>query len=191
MKKIILDLAVTLDGFIEGPNGETDWCILDDEAEFEKSDFAQFLNGVDTIFYGKTSYDLWGNYQPGVNAGAAMKSIFALVHSKMKYVFSGTNYPGNERTNYIHTNSDTTLNEHVQKIKKQNGKDIWLYGGAKLITTFVNLDLVDVYRLAVHPVILGGGKPLFENIAERKDLKLTGLASSKGGVVMLNYEAKK
>ena len=109
----------------------------------------------------------------------------------MKYVFSGTNYPGNERTNYIHTNSDTTLNEHVQKIKKQNGKDIWLYGGAKLITTFVNLDLVDVYRLAVHPVILGGGKPLFENIAERKDLKLTGLASSKGGVVMLNYEAKK
>lgn len=59
MRKVILDLAVTLDGYIEGPNGEIDWCILDDDMEFEK-----FIESVDTILYGRVSYDAWGNYQP-------------------------------------------------------------------------------------------------------------------------------
>jgi dihydrofolate reductase len=189
MKKIILDLAVTLDGFIEGPNGEIDWCIVDEEPDFEKSEFGEFLTSIDTIFYGRISYDLWGNYEPDENAGAAMKSIFASVHSKAKYVFSETNHKSSDKATYLHSNSNATLNEQVKKIKQQPGKDIWLYGGAKLITTFINLELVDVYRLAVHPVILGAGKPLFANIAERKCLKLTRTTSSKSGVVVMNYEA--
>lgn len=52
MKRIILNLAVTLDGFIEGPNGEVDWCIMDDDMNFDG-----FLNSIDTIFYGRVSYD--------------------------------------------------------------------------------------------------------------------------------------
>jgi dihydrofolate reductase len=63
MRKIILDLAVTLDGFIEGPNGEIDWCIMDEDMKF-----TDFLAGIDTIFYGRISYELWGNYQPDDNA---------------------------------------------------------------------------------------------------------------------------
>ncbi len=55
-RRIILDLAVTLDGFIEGPKGEIDWCIMDSEMGF-----TDFLNQIDTIFYGRKSYDLWGN----------------------------------------------------------------------------------------------------------------------------------
>ncbi|MCH5690329.1 hypothetical protein LWM68_42535 [Niabella sp. W65] len=54
MKKVILDLAVSLDGFIEGPNGEIDWCIMDDDMNFNR-----FLESVDTIFYGRASYDAW------------------------------------------------------------------------------------------------------------------------------------
>ena len=57
MRKVILDLAVTLDGFIEGPNGEIDWCIVDGEMNFD-----EFLSDIDTIFYGRISYDLWGKY---------------------------------------------------------------------------------------------------------------------------------
>jgi dihydrofolate reductase len=188
MKKIILDLAVTLDGFIEGPNGEIDWCVVDEEPDFENSEFGEFLSGIDTIFYGRVSYDLWGNYEPEENAGAAMKSIFASVHSKTKYVFSATNHKSDKNAIYLNSGSDSTLQQQVEEIKRQPGKDIWLYGGAKLITTFINLDLVDVYRLAVHPVILGAGKPLFANIAERKCLKLTRSSSWKSGVVILVYE---
>lgn len=189
MKKIILDLAVTLDGFIEGPNGEIDWCVVDEEADFENSEFGQFLTSIDTIFYGRVSYDLWGNYKPDENAGAAMKSIFASVHSKTKYVFSATNNKDDKNAIYLNSGSDSILQQQVEEIKRQPGKDIWLYGGAKLITTFINLNLVDIYRLAVHPVILGAGKPLFANIAERKSLKLIRSSSWKSGVVILVYEA--
>ncbi|MDA6141601.1 hypothetical protein OSK03_27925, partial [Escherichia coli] len=58
-RKIILDLAVTLDGFIEGKNGEVDWCIMDSEM-----DFINFLNQIDTILYGRKSYVEWGEYTP-------------------------------------------------------------------------------------------------------------------------------
>ncbi len=77
MKKVILDLAMTLDGFIEGPNGEIDWCIMDDDMDFDG-----FLSGIDTIFYGRVSYDTRGNYQPDASAGAAEQSLWKNVHCK-------------------------------------------------------------------------------------------------------------
>ena len=58
-RRIILDLATTLDGFIEGKNGEVDWCIMDTDMGF-----TNFLNQIDTILYGRKSYDLWGQYIP-------------------------------------------------------------------------------------------------------------------------------
>ncbi|MFP3488859.1 dihydrofolate reductase, partial [Staphylococcus sp. SIMBA_130] len=58
-RRVILDLAVTLDGFIEGPNGEVDWCIMESDMGF-----TNFLNQIDTILYGRKSYDLWGQYIP-------------------------------------------------------------------------------------------------------------------------------
>jgi dihydrofolate reductase len=54
------------------------------------------------------------------------------------------------------------------EIKQQSGKDIWLYGGGKLITSFMNPGLIDIFRLAIHPVILGSGKPLFNNILKKE-----------------------
>lgn len=71
MKKVILDLAVTLDGFIEGPNGEIDWCIMDDDMDFDG-----FLSGIDTIFYGRVSYETWGNFQPDENASPAEQMLW-------------------------------------------------------------------------------------------------------------------
>jgi dihydrofolate reductase len=76
----------------------------------------------------------------------------------------------------------------VNELKSQPGKDIWLYGGASLITTFMNLGLVDNYLLAVHPVILGGGKPLFSDLKDRTNLKLNGVVTSKSGVILVDYE---
>lgn len=181
MKKIILDLAVTLDGFIEGPNGEIDWCIMDDDMDFDG-----FLSSIDTIFYGRVSYDMWGNYQPEENAGPEEQNLWKAVHSKNKYVFSGQKRE-NEKAVFI--NSDIT--EAVAEIKKQGGKDIWLYGGAGLIKTFIELNLIDVYRISVHPIALGKGKPLFEDLKERLNLQLIKTNVFKSGVVQLIYEPVK
>lgn len=178
MRKVILDLAVTLDGFIEGPDGEIDWCVMDDDMDFDG-----FLSTVDTIFYGRVSYDLWGNFQPEENASEAEKAFWKTIHSKEKIVFSG-NPKVDDRATFI----SSDIAAKVAEIKKESGKDIWLYGGARLITTFIDFGLVDVYRLSVHPTVLGNGKPLFENLKERINLELTDTKVFKSGVVQLIYK---
>ena len=187
MRKIILDLAVTLDGFIEGPNGEIDWCILDDDGDFKNSDFGRFLDTVDTILYGRISYDLWGEYQPKPDAGATMKALFEAVHSKKKIVFSNT-IPQTITKKVTYVNDD--LVTWASELRKQPGKDIWLYGGAKLITGFINAGLVNTYRLAVHPIILGSGKPLFDQIQQRHPLRLVSSTPTSSGLIVLVYESQ-
>jgi dihydrofolate reductase len=186
MRKIILNLAVTLDGFIEGPNGEIDWLDTneDEDASFETI-FGEFLSGIDTIFYGRVSYDLWGNYQPEETAPPMIKELYKAIHTKKKYVFSRTKSDDSKAT-FIPADKETVL-----EILQQPGKDIWLYGGGQLITSFMNMGLVDVYQLAVYPVILGAGKPLFKDIKERVGLKLVEVKSSASGVATLHYEANK
>ncbi|PLR95741.1 dihydrofolate reductase family protein [Bacillus sp. T33-2] len=176
--RIILDLAVTLDGFIEGKNGEIDWCIMDSEMEF-----INFLNQIDTILYGRKSYDLWGQFTPEIEVTDTEKEIWKLVHSKEKYVFSKTQKGTDNKAIFINDN----ILEEVNKLKNKPGKDIWLYGGASLITTFINLGLVDEYRLSVHPVILGEGKPLFIDIKQRWNLKMVNTRTFSSGVVQLIY----
>lgn len=77
--------------------------------------------------------------------------------------------------------------EEVNKLKERSGKDIWLYGGASLITTFINLGLVDVFRLSIHPVVLGEGKPLFVDIKQRLNLKMVRTKTFSSGVVQIIY----
>lgn len=178
MRKVILDLAATLDGFIEGPNGEIDWCIMDDDMDFDG-----FLSSIDTIFYGRVSYDTWGNFQPDTNASEAEQRLWQDIHTKKKYVFSSQNRQDDKAT-FI--NSD--IANKVAEIKRQDGKDIWLYGGASLIKTFIQSGLIDTYRISVHPIALGSGKPLFENLHERIRLKLIKANIFKSGVVQLIYQ---
>lgn len=178
MKKVILNLAVTLDGFIEGPNAEVNWCIMDDDMDFDS-----FLASVDTIFYGRVSYDAWGTYQPDMDASLAEKTMWQTIHAKDKFIFS-SQYRQDEHATLIQQNIVNRVNE----IKKQDGQDIWLYGGASLIKTFISAGLIDVYKLSVHPIVLGNGKPLFEGLKNRIGLRLTKTRVFKSGVVELTYE---
>jgi dihydrofolate reductase len=180
-RRIILDLAVTLDGFIEGKNGELDWCIMDEEM-----DFTTFLNQLDTILYGRKSYDLWGQYTAEMEQDDSEKEIWDLIHRKEKYVFSRTQKGMDNNATFINDN----ILEEVNKLKNKPGKDIWLYGGASLITTFINLGLVDEFRLSVHPVILGEGTPLFIDIKQRLNLNMVSTRKFSSGVVQLIYHLK-
>ncbi|AEV97047.1 hypothetical protein A4D02_18235 [Niastella koreensis] len=180
MRKIILNLATTLDGFIEGANGELDWCILEEDMHFDS-----FLKAIDTIFYGRVSYDLWGNYQPDAAASDLEKQIYSAIQSKEKFVFSSQPRADNKAT-FISTDVVTA----IEKIRNQPGKDIWLYGGAQLITTFIENGLVDEYMISVHPTALGAGKPLF-NIPARLNLALAETKVFKSGVVQLIYTPNK
>lgn len=183
MRKIILNLAVTLDGFIEGPNGEIDWCIVDEDiggTEF----LGDLLAEIDTIFYGRISYDMWKSYQPDPGESPQIAKAYASINSMKKFVFSST-----KRTDDGATFIDGDIRELVEELRRQPGKNIWLFGGSKLLTSFINMNLVDIYQLAVHPILLGSGKPLFQDIQQRVGLKLLSATPSRSGVVMLHYEA--
>lgn len=178
-RKVILDLAVTLDGLIEGENGEIDWCIMDEEMNFD-----DFLNQIDTIFYGRKSYEAWGEYQPSNEDTEEEQQMWDKINTKEKYVFSKQFKFEGKNLNVI--NKD--MIKEVKEIKSKPGKDIWLYGGSSLITSFINYGLVDELRLSVHPVILGKGKPLFIDITERQELKHAYTRTYQSGVVQLVYQ---
>ncbi|MFS0861118.1 dihydrofolate reductase family protein [Fredinandcohnia sp. 179-A 10B2 NHS] len=177
-RRVVLDLAVTLDGLIEGPKGEIDWCIMDPEMKF-----IDFLHSIDTILYGRKSFDLWGEYASQAVESDDDKEMWDVIHSKEKIVFTRNQNLTDTKITYI---TDHIL-EEVTKLKNKPGKDIWLYGGASLITTFINLGLVDEFRLSVHPVVLGEGKPLFIDIKQRVNLKLVDSRRFSSGVVQLIY----
>jgi len=169
MRKVILQLAVSLDGFIEGPGGEFDWCFTDDDYGM-----TDFFKRIDAIFIGRKSYEL------ALSMGGSAPPGFPALR---EYVFS--NSLSKVDGNRVLVNGN--LSEEVNKIKNEPGKDIWLFGGASLTSSLINLDLVDEMSLAVHPILLGAGKPLFENLPGRVALKLINSITYPSGLVMLSY----
>ncbi len=182
MRKVIMCLAMSFDGFIEGPNGEIDWIVFDAEGG---SDLMAFIKEIDTVIYGRVSYEMWGNVPLTDESSEFEKSFYGDLFKMDRYVFSRTasNLPGNAKV----INSGAA--ELVADLKSKPGKHIWLYGGASLITTFMNLDLVDEFRIAVMPVVLGKGKPLFQDIERRANLRLVKTQQSDSGVLAVVYEA--
>ena len=172
MRKIVLQLAVSLDGFIEDAQGQFDWCFV--EQNYGMSDF---FERIDSTFMGRKSYELTLSMADQVPPG----------FPKLKeYVFSNT--LNEAKDGRVIVKGD--IKKEVEKIKNEEGKDIWLFGGAELISSLMNLKLVDEIMLAVHPVILGGGKPLFKEIKERTWLTLTDHKVYPDGLVFLNYSLK-
>jgi len=170
MRKVVLQLAVSLDGFIEGPGGEFDWCFTDDDYGM-----TDFFKRIDAIFIGRKSYELTLSM-----GGSAPPGFPAL----KEYVFS--NSLRRVEGDRILVNGN--LVEVVNNIKNQPGKDIWLYGGAALTSSLINMNLVDEMALAVHPILLGAGKPLFENLPGRVSLQLSSAQTYPSGLVMLAYK---
>jgi dihydrofolate reductase len=173
MRKVILQLAVSLDGFIEGPNGEYDWCLTDQDYGM-----TDFFERIDSVFYGRKSYELTLSLEDSIDMGA-MPGFPKL----REYVFSTTLKTVKPGATLI--NGD--IEAEVRRIKNEPGKDIWLFGGASLTASLLNLSLVDEISLAVHPIILGGGKPLFSQITGRTPLTLMDTKRYSSGLVSLTY----
>jgi dihydrofolate reductase len=173
MRKIILQLAISLDGFIEGPNGEYDWCYTDQDYGM-----TDFFKRVDSVFIGRKSYEMSLGMETADNSWMP----------KLKeYVFSNTITSVKEGAFLVKGN----IKSEIEKIKEEPGKDIWLFGGASLTKALINERLVDEMSLAVHPILLGAGKLLFTDIQERIKLELTNSKSYSSGLVMLTYNVLK
>ncbi|MBC8988348.1 dihydrofolate reductase [Pedobacter sp. N36a] len=173
-RKLILGLAVTLDGYIEGPNGEYDWCFTDQDYALNK-----FFSQIDSLFIGRKSYEIAQQHAENNNG--------EIVPGMQEHVFSTTLKTVRDGATLIAANSMI----EAKKIKEQPGKDIWLYGGAELSDAMMKADLIDELWLSVHPILLGSGKPLFRVQDSQHQLRLLESKTYETGLVSLRYRINK
>lgn len=172
MRKVVLNLAVSLDGFIEGPNGEYDWCLTDQDYGM-----TEFFGRTDTMFIGRKSYEMIAGsedeYFPTMNKIYVFSdTLTSVAHNKVEVI----------------TSAD--FDSKVNAVLNGNGADIWLFGGAGLTSAMLAKRLVSGMLLSVHPLILGAGKPLFQNLQNRVELLLEDTITYDTGLVQLKYVLK-
>jgi dihydrofolate reductase len=167
-RRLRYQVAVSLDGFITGPNGEADWIVMDSSI-----DFAALYNEFDTAVMGRKTYEA------GLALGGRveMPGIDVVVFSQ---TLPPSGYPGVRITNHDPA-------EIVAGLKAKAGKDIWLFGGGELFRTLLDAGLVDSVEVAVMPVLLGSGIPLLPPGASTT-LKLVDQKTlSRSGIVVMSY----
>jgi dihydrofolate reductase len=170
MRKVIAGFAASLDGYIEGPNGEYDWILIDKEI-----DFAAQMKRFDTFLYGRKTYEkvlpMTNKLTPGIS----------------NYVFSTT-------LTEVHK-SFTLVKEDIKKavtqIKEQEGKDIAVFGGASLLASLLNFQLVDELSVSIIPVLLGQGKPMVAVLNHKVGLSFIESKTYGNGTLHITYKVNK
>ncbi|MFF8710827.1 dihydrofolate reductase family protein [Streptomyces sp. NPDC015184] len=186
MRKIVLMASMSLDGFMEGPDREIDWHVVDDELHRH---FNELLATMGGFLEGRVTYqlmeDFWPTADSDPSATETTVEFAGIWRETPKIVFSRTlEHVGRNAT--IRREIDA---EEMRALKAQPGGDLCL-GGADLGAAFMRLGLVDEYRVYVHPVLIGRGKPLFPESAARTGLRLVESRAFGNGVVLLRHERR-
>ena len=181
MRKIIAGFAISLDGFMEGPNGEYDW-IVNDPEHFKE--LAKSWEKTDAFFYGRKTYEMSMAMYKKSGKSKSQKNPFA--HMK-HYVFSNT--LSSVADDFILVNGD--IKTQVTRIKNEPGNDIMVFGGAQLASSLIAMGLVDEIGIAICPILLGSGKPFCAGIEKRVELTLTDSRAYASGLVALTYGVKR
>lgn len=191
MRKVILNMTMTLDGFFCGPNGELDWMSQTPDQELN-DDIVASLQGVDQGFIGYPTASGMIPYWLGVaqNPAAAKeeRAIAQAVNTLHPFILSNREEKlAWENAELLVVKSDDDLVEAVQKIKRQSGKDLGVPGGIRTAQAFARLDLIDDYVLMVHPVAIGKGQSVFAN---KVNLELLGVKAYQSGVMRVHYRPR-
>ena len=185
MRKVKYFVANSLDNFITGADGSIDWLLMDGDYGMK-----EFFASIDTVLMGRKTYEFALSQSAGYKRKSRAKKTSTKRSSKSSmrtYVFSRTIKDSmNEEVNIISENAV----EFVRQLKAEAGKDIWLMGGGLLAGSLLAENVVDEISLAVHPVLLSSGAPLFYEIGQRIELELISCKAHPNGVVQLAYSVK-
>ena len=168
MRSLRYNVAMSLDGYISGPNGEYDWIVQDPAI-----DFIELFKDFDTALLGRNSFIA----SLAINKTGEMPGMKVIVCST---TLKAADYP---KVTVLNTN----VNDAVRALKQEKGKDIWLFGGGGLFRSMLDAGLVDGIDVAVIPVILGGGIPLIPQGSRSPVLELTNTRTYPSGIVGLSY----
>lgn len=182
-RKLILMSGVSLDGFIEGPNREIDWHMVDDELHQHMNDE---IGSMGALLGGRVTHELMAAFWPTADQDPSNPPTmieFARIWRGMpKYVYSKTLKEADWNTTIVRE----VVPAEVEALKEQPGGDL-LLGGADLAVSFLKHDLIDEFRIYVHPVLIGRGKPLFSSPDTKMVLRLVETRAFGNGVILLRY----
>jgi dihydrofolate reductase len=190
MRKLKLQMQISLDGFVAGPNGEGDWIFLSGAQDPEALQQAigmsvELASSSDTLLIGRKLAgsgfcQYWENVADN-QPDSPWHPVGKLIAGIRKIAFSGTetNLPGR---NLVVENGDLAI--AVKELKEQPGKDILVYGGADFVSSLISLNLIDEYYMIINPVAIGSGLSIFK---EKKVLKLESSTAFKNGKVLNKY----
>ncbi|MHB1511178.1 MAG: dihydrofolate reductase family protein [Acidimicrobiales bacterium] len=186
MRKIIWTMSVSVDGYMEGPKREIDWHMVDDELFRHLSGW---LSGAGAFLEGRVTYDLMAQFWPTADedpgATAAVVEFSRIWRDMPKVVYSRTL----ERAEWNASIAHDVVPAEVLALKAQPGGDLVL-GGSDLAAEFARYDLIDEYRIYVHPMVIGRGTPMLRPSDARVPLRLIETHTFGNGVVMLRYERR-
>jgi dihydrofolate reductase len=184
MKKLVLLMHTSLDGFTCGPNGEMDWIKVDDEL-FDY--FGKVIDEADTALYGRATYDMMQDYWPTAgdqpNASKHDKEHSRWYNKASKVVVSRSLKNANINAKIISEN----VPAEIMNLKKEPGTSIMMIGSPSIAQLLTQYKLIDEYRINVNPVIIGSGKPLFKDVHEKINLQLVSSITFSSGVIGLHY----
>jgi len=186
MRKLVLFMHASLDGFVAGPNGEMDWINVDDQL-FDYG--GKLTDQADTALYGRVTYQMMESYWPtaGDQPNASKHDIqHARWYNRVAKVVVSKSMKGSNMAN-TQIVADN-LSEEIQKLKQQPGKNIVIFGSPTASHSLMQHHLIDDYWLFVNPILIGTGIPLFKNINDKVNLNLVETKVFSSGVIGLHYE---
>ena len=185
MRKVFLHIFVSLDGFIEDAQHNIDWMAEGDDVD---EYINEMLRSIDGMIFGRVAHELLAQYWPtaGSKPDASHRHIeaAAIMNELPKYVVSKRAYRTEWQNSHV---IDGDLAGEIRKLKDRPGKDIALFAGAGVAQSFMELDLLDEYRLFLNPIVLGGGTPLFKQRADRKNLELVKALTFASGAMVVTF----
>ena len=178
-------MQMTVDGYVAGPNGESDWMTFATDERISNR-VNELTDTSDTILLGRKMTDGFVDYWTSVldNPESPEYSFAQKMIDTPKIVFSRTVIES-KWVNTTVANGDVA--EEIEKLKNRDGKDIVVYGGADFVSSLIKRRLIDEYHLFINPVAIGKGLRIFENSEERLDLRLIKSEVFSTGEVELNY----
>ncbi len=180
MHRVIVQFSVSVDGYIEGPDREIDWHVVDDEFNAYAIDM---LRASAVLVMGRRTYELMAGYWP--TASGNDDTVKHLMNSTPKLVFSRTLKKVDWQNSRLATQP---IADEVARLKSAPGEGVIPVGGSDLAAAFLELGLIDEVRIIVTPILLGGGKTLFDAISRRHPLRLKSTRAFRSGNVVLVYE---
>lgn len=191
MRKLMMKMSISVDGFVGGPNGEADWIFRSSDETSRAWVVEQFWE-AGLIIMGRKTFEALASYWP-----TATGPFAAPMNQIPKAVFTQKGYKGIRPVPDAQSPAsaswsearifDGDLAEQIKKLKSEPGKPICAIGGASFMRSLIGTGLIDEYYWVTHPVILGEGLAIANGVAKPLDLKLTDTRSFPGGIVVHTY----